>query len=305
MSEHISGYPSIYALGHRALTAEFMFGPLVVEEKVDGSQFSFGVGLDGELNCRSKGVDLVVDAPTAMFKQAVDTALELATELTPGWVYRGEYLQKPKHNAIAYSRIPNKHIILFDVDRGGQDYLDPDEKRTEAGRLGLEVVPTFHEGPVTSLDALKALLEGESCLGGAKPEGFVLKRYDLFGPDKKSLMAKYVTEDFKETNKANWRADNPTVKDIIQRIVDTYKTEARWQKAVQHLREAGALEGSPRDIGKLMKEVPTDVLKECEAEIRDKLFSFAWPHIHRGISSGIPQWYKDELAKQAFEVVDA
>ena len=35
-------YPSIFALGHRAL-AELFLDPVVVEEKVDGSQFSFGL----------------------------------------------------------------------------------------------------------------------------------------------------------------------------------------------------------------------------------------------------------------------
>jgi ATP-dependent RNA circularization protein (DNA/RNA ligase family) len=38
----ILSYPSIYALGHRAIR-ELFDGPVVVEEKIDGSQFSFGV----------------------------------------------------------------------------------------------------------------------------------------------------------------------------------------------------------------------------------------------------------------------
>lgn len=35
-------YPSIFAIGHRAL-AELLLDPVIVEEKVDGSQFSFGL----------------------------------------------------------------------------------------------------------------------------------------------------------------------------------------------------------------------------------------------------------------------
>jgi hypothetical protein len=34
-------YSSIYALGHKAL-AELFMEPVLIEEKVDGSQFSFG-----------------------------------------------------------------------------------------------------------------------------------------------------------------------------------------------------------------------------------------------------------------------
>jgi len=297
----LPSYSSIFALGHRALGSDFLAGPVLVEEKIDGSQFSFGIDADGVLSCRSKGAEINVDAPEGMFARGVETAKALAPDLTPGWTYRGEYLQKPKHNTIAYARIPALHVILFDIDRGLQDYLNADEKRTEAGRLGLEVVPTFHEGPLDSLEALKALLERESCLGGAKPEGFVLKRYDRFGEDKKTLMAKYVTEAFKEVHAGEWKKSNPTPSDIITRIAEQHCTVARWQKAVQHLREAGTLDGSPRDIGALICEVPADVRKECEQEIRDALFAYAWPHISRKLTAGLPQWYKDELAQSAFQ----
>jgi len=36
---HLGSYPSIYNLGHRYL-GDLLDGPVVVEEKVDGSQFS-------------------------------------------------------------------------------------------------------------------------------------------------------------------------------------------------------------------------------------------------------------------------
>jgi hypothetical protein len=47
-------YPSIYNLGHRALTDLFSGGLVLVQEKVDGSQFSFGL-IDGVVRFRSKG----------------------------------------------------------------------------------------------------------------------------------------------------------------------------------------------------------------------------------------------------------
>lgn len=299
--ERIPSYSSIFALGHKALGHDFLTGPVLVEEKIDGSQFSFAVDHDGRILVRSKGKEMHADAPEKMFEAGVEQVKAMADDLTPGWVYRGEYLQKPKHNTIAYGRIPSKHIILFDVDRGGQDYLNPDEKRTEAYRLGLEVVPTFHEGTLESLDHLQSFLQRESCLGAANPEGFVLKRYDRFGDDKKTLMAKYVTEAFKETHEKEWKAANPSRMDVVQSLIVKYRTTARWQKAVQHLREAGALTGSPRDIGALLKEIPNDVRKECEADIKDALFAYAWPHIQRGVTNGVAQWYKDELAKEAFQ----
>lgn len=296
---HIPSYPSIYSIGHKA-TADLFTDPVVVEEKIDGSQFSFGITSDGVLVARSKGKDLVIDAPEKMFERAIETVRELAPLLTPGWYYRGEYLQKPKHNTLAYARVPTRHVILFDVTTGVESWLTPDEKRAEAERLGLECVPVVHEGVIVSADALRALMREESVLGGVTPEGLVVKNYARFGPDKKTLMGKYVTEAFKEVHGKEWKASNPGRQDVLDMLIDRYRTEARFAKAVQHLREAGALEGSPRDIGALLKEVSRDIEKECANEIRDALYRWAWPQINRAVTGGLPQWYKDRLLAESF-----
>lgn len=297
MIDRIHSYPSIYNLGHKALEGLFD-GPVLVEEKVDGSQFSFGV-INGELKVRSKGREMNMDAPEKMFDLAVATARSLLGVLRDDWVYRGEYLQKPKHNTLTYDRVPTGNIILFDISPGLESYLTASEKAAEAARIGLECVPAF-EVQVTDLGAIKALCQRESCLGGPPMEGIVLKNYAKFTEDKKVMMGKYVREEFKEHHKLQWRADNPTRTDIIQDLITSLKTEARWEKAVQHLRESGLLIDGPQDIGPLLKEVPADILKECRELIADKLFAYAWPQIQRGVTGGLPQWYKDRLAKRAF-----
>jgi hypothetical protein len=53
-----------------------------------------------------------------------------------------------------------------------------------------------------------------------------------------------------------------------------------------------------------MKEIPEDILKECEGEIRDRLFTYAWPHIRRGLTRGFPEYYKDLLLRRQFELGD-
>src|SRR5690242_11376793 len=98
-------YPSIFALGHRYV-ADLLTVPVLVEEKIDGSQFSFGISTVGELAIRSKGAQMHIDAPEKMFQKAADTVKELKDVLTPGWTYRAEYLAKPKHNTLAYDRVP-------------------------------------------------------------------------------------------------------------------------------------------------------------------------------------------------------
>lgn len=72
---NINSYPTVYALGHKAIEGIFD-SPVIVEEKIDGSQFSFGL-IDGELRCRSKGKELILDAPEKMFSKAVATVREI------------------------------------------------------------------------------------------------------------------------------------------------------------------------------------------------------------------------------------
>lgn len=294
-------YPSIFALGHKALENLFD-GHVQIEEKVDGSQFSFGK-FDGELRCRSKGTELNVDAPEKMFSKAVETAKRLLPLLREGWTYRGEYLQSPKHNALAYDRFPEGHIILFDINTGYEQYLPYDRKFEEAQRLGLEVVPLFNSGKdfVITEEYIVSLLERESVLGGQKIEGIVVKNYDQFAPDKHCLMGKFVSEAFKEVHKGAWRESNPTQGDVTQNLIQMYRTPARWQKAVMHLYERGELDNSPRDIGKLIVEIGADVRKEEEEAIKEYLFNYFWPKVQRGIIAGFPEWYKEKLLHSQFE----
>lgn len=295
-------YPSIFAIGHRAL-ADLLLDPVIVEEKVDGSQFSFGLfedeNGDRSVRCRSKGAQLNVIAPEKMFAEAVQMAQSLPLRF--GWTYRAEYLKKPKHNSLAYDRIPEKHLIVFDISPGHEEYLPYADKAAECYRLGLEVVPLIYEGMITSPEQFRAMLDRVSVLGGQKIEGVVVKNYTRFGPDKKVLLGKFVSEAFKEIHAHEWKASNPTKMDIVEKLVETLRTPARWGKAVQHLRERGQIDDSPKDIGLLIKETQQDIKKECLDLIAQKLSEWALPEIMRGVVRGLPEWYKDQLVSRQFE----
>lgn len=291
-------YPSIFALGHRAIE-ELLFDPVLVEEKIDGSQFSFGFFSGypkGHWRMRSKGADINLDAPEKMFAPAVEFVRSLPVVVE--WTYRAEYLSKPKHNVLAYDRTPRGGLILFDINTGHETYLGWDAKVAEAERLGLEVVPRIFEGRVADLTQLQTWMATVSVLGGQTVEGLVFKNYYRFGRDAKVLMGKFVSEAFKEIHKGEWRRMNPNSADILDRLWAEYRTPARWAKALQHLGEAGKIEGSPRDIGLLIREVPTDVEKECAEEIKEALYAWAWPKLRRGLTSGLAEWYKGKLAEQ-------
>ncbi len=299
---HIASYPKVHNVGHPE-TGRLFDGPVLIEEKLDGSQFTFGL-INGEIVLRSKGAELHADAPEGMFKKAVESVLEIADVLTPGWVYRAEYFQKPKHNTIQYDRIPSRHIAVFDIQTGIETYLSYDDKSFESERLGLEVVPRLWNGVIESKDQLMALLDRESMLGGANIEGVVIKRYDLFTSDGNALICKFVSEAFKEAHRSECKRTSPGKNDIMETLCGDYCRPARWAKAVQHLKEAGQIEGSPRDIGLLIKEAMRDLDEEYRAEIAERLTEWAMPQILRASTRGLAEWYKDQLAAAAFSATE-
>jgi hypothetical protein len=314
-------YGKILALGHRYIQ-HLLLDPVLVEEKIDGSQFSFGVfEYDGEgeypglqdpytgrrriIRVRSKGAEMHVDAPERMFAKGVEWVKENAHRLHEGWTYRAEFLAKPKHNALNYDRVPKDNIIIFDINPGQEEYLSYDAKHEEAARLGLEVVPRLHEGKIETIAEFRQFLDVESILGGQKVEGVVVKNYVRFNEhDGHAMMGKFVSEHFKEVHAKEWKASNPTKNDVIQKLIDTYRSPARYQKALIHLRERGLIKGDLTDIGTLMKETWPDIVVEEKDAIMEKLWGWAEDQIRRGVSAGIPEWYKEELLKSQFDAVD-
>lgn len=293
----LSSYPSIFNMGHAALVDLFK-EDVIIEEKVDGSQISFGRDSDGVLRIRSKNREIDPEAPEGMFAAGVAAIKSVADKLTKGWIYRGEYLQKPKHNVLAYDRIPNQHIVIFDVERE-RGYVTPLQKDALAKWLGFECVPLLFQGRVTDVKQLIDLLERKSFLGGQKIEGMVIKpaRYDLFGRDKKVVMGKLVSPEFKEIHKREWK--QPIIANILQSLTDELATPARWNKAVIHLKEEGKIVGEPRDLQYIIPAIQQDILKECSEYIKEQLFSWAWPKLKGSCVRGAAEYYKNQLTKES------
>lgn len=296
----IGSYPSIYALGHKALGEGFLDRELIVQEKVDGSQFSV-MWTEAGWAYRSKGVQVHKEdapdlfRPTISHFEAVPDAIKALA--FPGTVFRGEAFKNERHNTLKYGRTPEGHFVLFDIERPGQQFEDPSTVRQWAGRLGVEPIRTIYVGKV-EVSQIQEWLKEESALGGTILEGVVLKpvAYDLFGVDKKLLIAKMVREDFKEMNGAAWKLNNPSRGDVVDALITKYRNNQRYKKAVQHLRDEGKLDGSPKDIGSLIAEVKKDIEKEERDAIAEALLNRFLPDILRGASGGIPDWYKAELA---------
>lgn len=294
----IPSYSKVYAVGHRWVKDIFKT-PVYVQEKIDGSQFSFMRTEEDEIVCRSKGQLLDLEDPQKLFAPAVKWVVANKDKLIKKWVYRAEALHKPKHNVLQYGRAPEAGFVLYDIDIGICDYVEPIGLKAAALYLGLDCVPNFYHGIIEDFESMMKFMEKESFLGGCKIEGMVFKNYEQMTPDNKTMMAKYVSEAFKEQHRRdpNWKSKPP----IHDNLIAQYKTEARWQKAVQHLKEEGKLEGTPKDIGTLIPEVIRDLKEEEEENIKEQLFGHSWGHIGRGVVGGFAEWYKESLAQEQFE----
>jgi hypothetical protein len=307
--KHIPSYPKIMVLGS-AYTENALVGDVIIQEKVDGSQFSFGINEDGELVCRSKGQQQDLYAPDKMFQNGVDFVRSLKLSADPDTYFYGEYLQKPKHNVLKYSRIPNNHIVLFDIFHKGK-FMNRIDLLESAKSLGLEVVPELYKGELDrtrmqdahggtsspAADHLKRIISTtESFLGGETVEGVVIKNYDqkiMLGGTIYPLFTKYVRESFKERHDTEWKIKKPRAS--LEDYVKGFCSEPRWQKAFQYLRDNGQLEMQARDIPKLIKRVQEDITEEEEANIRETLYNKFIGEIMRNSIKGLPEWWKEKL----------
>lgn len=292
--KQVPGYAKVFTLGSTG-TERALMGNVVVQEKVDGSQFAFGVNEDGILVMRSHHQALDLDTCPKQFKAAMDHVLSLNLRwVVPDTYFYCEMLDKPKHNTICYDRYPTNHLVLFDSSSPMGWYGRP-ELGVWAIQLGIDVIPELYRGEV-SVEALRNLLQFPSYLGGSTVEGVVVKNYHemvALGGRMQPLFVKLVNEAFKERNQKEFKAK--TTRGTIEEYVASFQSEARWMKAVQHLRDQGLLVGEPRDIGLLVHEIDRDTLEEETENIKEELFKLVRGEILRKAKMGFPEFYKNKL----------
>jgi hypothetical protein len=292
-----SSFPKILHIGDKQILSLFDT-EVEITEKIDGSQFGWGKE-NGKLFVRSKGKEQDLDDTDMMFVQGVEYVKTIAERIPDNFTFYGEYLQKPKHNTLAYDRIPKNHIALFGVyDASAHEFLDYKYIAEWAEKLVVDAVPIFKIGNSSPEEVLDMVKNQPSYLGGQNIEGLVVKAYKpwlfLNQIPLTVMSGKYVTEQFKEVHNKNWKAEN-TGKGKLEVAMSQYRSEARWNKAIQHLRESGLLTGTPKDIGGLIKEVRKDVIEEESEAIKAELWSIYKNDFLKVATSGLPDWYKHQI----------
>lgn len=309
---NVPSYPEIIQLGSPG-TVSFLFSkPVIAQEKVDGSQFRWGV-IDNELCFASHHQQFDLDQIPSMFAQVVsylqgkgDVLRKILAEgqSKAVWFY-GEMLTKPKQNTLVYGRIPTNGLVLFDVvfeSESGERAFAPRLVLEDcAARLGVSVVPQLAVLYNPSLDDLKSetWFDTESFLGGTTIEGVVFKDYTqqvVYGGIPQPIIAKWVSQRFKEHHKTDWKERSD--KGGAEALVASYESvEARWRKAVQHFAEDGLLTCQPKDIGPLIGEITKDIFVEDEEAIKEALWKIYRKEIARVAVKGFAEWYKANLAE--------
>lgn len=310
-------YPHIRQLGHKDNHGIFD-GPIVAQEKIDGSQFRFGK-FAGTVKFWSRGGEKTDDTD-GLFGPSMRAVREREHLLVDGWVYCGEAMCRPKHNILAYGRVPAGNVVLFDIvqrvvlfdnvvqpaalpgqgelpaqqERDLQTWLDPQMVREEAHRLGFEPVPEVFAGELEHSGPLQELLSTQrSCLGGMM-EGVVVKNYA------RGQFAKLLNPQFQEVKGAPKvkRAKGAGLDGALETLGNRVVTAARLHKAYQHLRDEGKIVGGPEDIGPLIKELQADILEECVDFLRDELWELAKKPLLARAAPLTAEWYKMRLAQE-------
>lgn len=268
-----------------------MFGgqDYYVEEKVDGSQFSFGK-LNGKLFARSKKVDIDPEHYDGPFNLVVEHIKSISGNLPNGYVFRGEFLQRPKHNVLRYDRVPVGNVIIWDVQTSDGEYLHRGSKEAVCSDCNLEVVPMLFNS-CYGIPDIDRLMKVESILGG-QIEGLFFKcPYQRNPKDGKYWVKKIVSEKFQEVAKSH-KVRKTRTGDPVGDVYETFRSEARWIKAVGRMRDEGRLTGTSRDIGAIIKEVQHDALEECREDAMAMLFKKTQGAFMKKVIEGLPQWYQ-------------
>ena len=296
----IRRWSKIWTLGDR-YTANIFDGPVSITEKLDGSQLNFGIHPEQGLMFLTKGSSTHLGDGNKLFHPAVEYIHTVEDRLVPGWTYHAENFCGPRQNTLVYDHPPKNFLALYGVSKpDGTQITDYDELHAIADSIGIDVVPELFSG-VVDPDQIQEMLEGWldsiSYLGKEHIEGIVIKNYaheQFVGGQLLPLtQAKFVSEKFKEKHSKSWPTNNKSPLVLIGNIV---RTEARWKKAIQRLQENNEWEQHPRDIGKLLKILHTDMEEEDIEDIKDRLWKAFSKDIKRSATRGFPEAYKWFLA---------
>ena len=274
-------YTKIKALGTDE-TEEIFEGVCVVQEKIDGGNFSFYVE-NNKLIVASRNMIMTdkIDPKGWEAIPVVTEAFEKYPELfNPNYLYVGESLQK---HTISYDSIPG--FVGYDIwNEETESFLHWKDSKGIFESFGLEFIHVHFErdGSEITIEELEECIKHSSYKEG-DAEGIVIKNYSKLNKYGNPLFGKIVTDDFKEQNRAVFKGTNQPPKEGNSTIIiaSTYSTEARIEKTIHKLVDEGTVLDMSM-IPVLFNAVAEDIFEENAVEIYHTFDKIDFKHL-RGI----------------------
>lgn len=189
-------------LAHHELCA-LLGGPVVVEEKLDGTNLGFSLAPDGTLRAQNRGQYLA--QPHAGQFQGLPGWMALhgeglAAALGKEHIAFGEWCAA--RHSLDYPALPD-WWLLFDVyDRRNQHFWSTRRRDALARELGVFAVPRITEGKQTLASLKQMVVQGRSRYRDGVLEGVVVRRE---GADWLLARGKLVRADFTQAIDNHWR----------------------------------------------------------------------------------------------------
>lgn len=250
---------------------------IIVEEKIDGANFSFRYDAEKDQICSfSRRVEL--HPKNTLFgawewSQKLDKK-KIAEVLGNNLIMFAEWLAP---HTVKYPDKKYFNAYCFDImNTETEQYLPQEQVNKVVQDLGLSYVPVFYDGPFTSWEALASLV-GRTELGGEYGEGIVIKNMTrLNDPDENfQFYVKIVGEAFKEKKAiGGWgmkMLDRKHEKSVEQELTESVVTTARVRKLILKMVDEQELpinwkELDPRTI---MRKLSNAVYYDCVKEEPD------------------------------------
>lgn len=185
-----------------SVLAEFWDAPLVVEEKLDGSNVSirFDASLGPVVAGRSRNSSDRAGQLGRLRAWAAARSACLAEHLAEDAVLYGEWLYL--QHTIPYDGLPD-YFVMLDLRLADGSFVDRRRREAFAAKLGLTLAPLVHEGRVHGVEHLQALVK-RSAFGSVRAEGVVLRRESAGCVQ---AVAKWVRPDFEQKTDAEWAGE--------------------------------------------------------------------------------------------------
>ena len=280
---------------------------VIIQEKYDGSQFTIYKDEEGNLHYMNKNKS--ISGKGNVWLNSYLSLCKKTDFFKIGFFYHGEAMNSRQSHTVRYDREPKRFWVLYEIVRENGQILTPEEMTEHLKNTDIEVANVLydnngHTKETNYIDIAKDIIQKmedgkiQSSLGGI-PEGVVLKVLNRkTDTDKvRNSRFKFVRQVFSEQNHAK-KEKLPTLNDdeIVQGIASVYDTDARKQKAIQHLKECEKKGWNEKNltsnIGRMVEELDADLLKEAEEEIKDMLFIRFWPQISKGARGDLTNFIK-------------